>query len=104
MVGPSSFGTPSVAVILVSQGRVDPIPFQMKSDSTGLGKVNQDVRMIESTVSQRRELDSERQQKESEGQRQAREVGPYAISFSILVQTLFQGCGRSARSCRKRNI
>ncbi|KAF5368350.1 hypothetical protein D9758_002377 [Tetrapyrgos nigripes] len=58
---------------LSGDGRVDPIPFQMKSDSTGLGKVNQDVRMIESTVSQRRELDSERQQKESDEQRQARE-------------------------------
>ncbi|KAK7463816.1 hypothetical protein VKT23_007153 [Stygiomarasmius scandens] len=58
---------------LSADGRVDPIPFQMKSDSTGLGKVNQDVRMIESTVSQRRGLDSERQQKESGEQRQARE-------------------------------
>ncbi|KAJ3771557.1 hypothetical protein FB446DRAFT_740058 [Lentinula raphanica] len=55
------------------QGRVDPIPFQMKADSTGLGKVRQDVEMIETTVSQRRELDSERQQKETEDQRRARE-------------------------------
>ncbi|KAF9270447.1 hypothetical protein L218DRAFT_952574 [Marasmius fiardii PR-910] len=54
-------------------GRVDPIPFQMKSDSTGIGKASQDVRMIASTVSQRRELDSERQQKETDEQRQARE-------------------------------
>ncbi|KAL0072172.1 hypothetical protein AAF712_001096 [Marasmius tenuissimus] len=58
---------------LSGDGRVDPIPFQMKSDATGIGKTSQDVRMIESTVSQRRELDSERQQKESEEQRQARE-------------------------------
>ncbi|KAJ3998452.1 hypothetical protein F5050DRAFT_1744527 [Lentinula boryana] len=55
------------------QGRVDPIPFQMKADSTGLGKVRQDVEMIETTVSQRRELDSERQQKETEDQRRSRE-------------------------------
>ncbi|KAJ7139883.1 hypothetical protein C8R44DRAFT_867981 [Mycena epipterygia] len=54
-------------------GRVDPIPFQIKRDSTGLGKLNQDVRMIETTVSQRRELDSERMTKETEDQRRARE-------------------------------
>ncbi|KAJ7107660.1 hypothetical protein C8R43DRAFT_1044918 [Mycena crocata] len=54
-------------------GRVDPIPFQIKRDSTGLGKLNQDVRMIETTVSQRRGLDSERMTKESEDQRRARE-------------------------------
>ncbi|KAG5639316.1 hypothetical protein H0H81_004519 [Sphagnurus paluster] len=55
------------------EGRVDPIPFQIKRDSTGLGKTSQDVRMIETTVSQRRGLDSERQQKETEDQRRARE-------------------------------
>ena len=55
-------------------GRVDPIPFVMKSDLTGLGKTSQDVRMIETTVSQRRELDSERQTRETEEQRKAREV------------------------------
>lgn len=55
-------------------GRVDPIPFQIKADLTGLGKINQDVRMIETTVSQRRGLDSERQHKETEDQRKAREV------------------------------
>lgn len=41
---------------------------------TGLGKLNQDVRMIDSTVSQRRGLDSERHLKETEDQRRAREV------------------------------
>ncbi|KAF5382912.1 hypothetical protein D9757_006323 [Collybiopsis confluens] len=56
-----------------SAGRVDPIPFQMKADSTGLGKSRQDVEMIETTVSQRRELDSERQQKETEEQKRRRE-------------------------------
>ncbi|KAG5648165.1 hypothetical protein DXG03_006119 [Asterophora parasitica] len=54
-------------------GRVDPIPFQIKRDSTGLGKTSQDVRMIETTVSQRRGLDSERLLKETEDQRRARE-------------------------------
>ncbi|KAF8559409.1 hypothetical protein OG21DRAFT_1594814 [Imleria badia] len=58
---------------LSGDGRVDPIPFQIKNDLTGLGKINQDVRMIETTVSQRRELDSERQRKETQDQRKARE-------------------------------
>ncbi|EGN94193.1 hypothetical protein SERLA73DRAFT_163206 [Serpula lacrymans var. lacrymans S7.3] len=58
---------------LSGDGRVDPVPFQIKRDLTGLGKINQDVRMIETTVSQRRELDSERQQKETEEQRRLRE-------------------------------
>ncbi|KAF7339673.1 G-patch-domain Zn-finger DNA-binding protein [Mycena sanguinolenta] len=55
------------------EGRVDPIPFQIKRDSTGLGTWTQDVRMIESTVSQRREMDSEKLAKETEEQRRARE-------------------------------
>jgi hypothetical protein len=46
----------------------------MKNDATGIGKVTRDVEMIETTVSQRRGLDSERQQKETEDQRRAREV------------------------------
>ncbi|KAF8640347.1 hypothetical protein AX17_000019 [Amanita inopinata Kibby_2008] len=58
---------------LSGDGRVDPIPFYVKNDLTGLGKTSQDVRMIETTVAQRRELDSERQQKETEEQRKARE-------------------------------
>lgn len=58
---------------LSGDGRVDPIPFQIKQDLTGLGKTNHDVRMIETTVAQRRGLDSERQQKETESQRRARE-------------------------------
>ena len=62
------------ALTLVYLGRVDPIPFEIKRDMTGLGKTNQDFRMIETTVSQRRGLDSERQQKETEDQRRAREV------------------------------
>lgn len=70
---PSSYTNDSYLTIS-SLGRVEPIPFQIKRDLTGLGKTNQDVRMIETTVSQRRGLDSERQQKETEEQRQAREV------------------------------
>ncbi|KJA25958.1 hypothetical protein HYPSUDRAFT_36804 [Hypholoma sublateritium FD-334 SS-4] len=58
---------------LSGEGRTEPIPFHVKSDLTGLGKTTQDVRMIETTVSQRRGLDSERQQKESEEQRKLRE-------------------------------
>ncbi|KAH9853196.1 hypothetical protein C2E23DRAFT_823624 [Lenzites betulinus] len=58
---------------LSGDGRVDPIPFYVKNDLTGLGKSTQDVRMIETTVSQRRELDSERQIKETEEQRKQRE-------------------------------
>ncbi|KAJ7102171.1 G-patch-domain Zn-finger DNA-binding protein, partial [Mycena belliarum] len=54
-------------------GRVDPVPFQIKRDSTGLGKLSQDVRMIETTVSQRRGMESERMTKETEDQRKARE-------------------------------
>ena len=56
------------------KGRVDPIPFHVKQDMTGLGKYGQDARMIETTVSQRRELASERFLKESEDQRAEREV------------------------------
>ncbi|TFY59504.1 hypothetical protein EVJ58_g5735 [Rhodofomes roseus] len=58
---------------LSGDGRVDPVPFYVKNDLTGLGKTTEDVRMIETTVAQRRELDSERQTKETEEQRRARE-------------------------------
>ncbi|KAI1797686.1 hypothetical protein LXA43DRAFT_1070550 [Ganoderma leucocontextum] len=69
---------------LSGDGRVDPIPFYVKNDLTGLGKASQDVRMIESTVSQRRELDSERQTKETEEQRKQRED---AVARRAAVQT-----------------
>ncbi|KAI0296588.1 hypothetical protein BC826DRAFT_1003781 [Russula brevipes] len=58
---------------LSPDARIDPIPFHVKNDATGLGKTSQDFRMIETTVSQRRELDSERQRNETEEQRKARE-------------------------------
>jgi len=59
---------------LSGDGRVDPIPFSIKNDMTGLGKISQDYEMIESTVAQRRNLDSERMQFETKEQRLAREV------------------------------
>ncbi|KAL5519019.1 hypothetical protein ACEPAH_702 [Sanghuangporus vaninii] len=59
---------------LSGDGRVDPVPFTVKQDSTGLGKATQDFRMIETTVSQRRNLDSERMQFETAEQRQQREA------------------------------
>ncbi|VDB84498.1 unnamed protein product [Peniophora sp. CBMAI 1063] len=55
------------------EGRVDPVPFYVKNDLTGLGKMSQDVEMIESTVSQRRNLDSERHLRETQEQRRERE-------------------------------
>ena len=68
-----------------SLGRVDPVPFYIKNDLTGLGKSNQDVRMIESTVSQRRELDSEKQHKETDEQRKAREASRIFRCSSVYV-------------------
>ncbi|KAG8979860.1 hypothetical protein FRB90_007862, partial [Tulasnella sp. 427] len=56
------------------EGRADPIPFAVKNDSTGIGKAAQDFRMIESTVANRRGLDSERQSKETGEQRANRET------------------------------
>ena len=85
--------------------RVDPIPFHIKNDATGLGKTSQDFRMIETTVSQRRELDSERQRNETEEQRKAREVSINDTFFLLLV-TLFYFAGRrrSSRRSSDRNI
>jgi hypothetical protein len=65
--------------------RIDPIPFHIKNDGTGLGKTSQDFRMIETTVSQRRELDSERQRNETEEQRKAREVRDSHLFHTWLV-------------------
>ncbi|KAI5898665.1 uncharacterized protein SCHCODRAFT_01205988 [Schizophyllum commune H4-8] len=58
---------------LQEDGEVDPIPFNLKQDLTGVGKISQDVRMIETTVSQRRELTSERMRKETVEERESRE-------------------------------
>lgn len=48
----------------------------------GLGKASQDFRVIEETVSQRRNLDSERMQFETAAQRQQREASPIPLSFT----------------------
>ena len=66
----------------MASGRTEPVPFYVKSDLTGLGKVNQDSEMIETTVSQRRGMDSERQQRESEEQRKLREVSIFPFHHS----------------------
>ena len=58
----------------IRKARTEPIPFIVKQDALGLGKTAQDFRIIESTVSQRRDMDSERQIKETDEQRRAREV------------------------------
>ena len=55
-------------------GRADPVPFEIKNDSLGLGKASLDRTVIEATVSQRRDLDSERLLRETEEQRRTREV------------------------------
>lgn len=75
--------------IYVRAGRVEPVPFHIKSDLTGLGKSSQDERMIESTVSQRRVLDSERQRKETEDQRMAREVGQISLEYNTRLMPHF---------------
>ncbi|KZW01928.1 hypothetical protein EXIGLDRAFT_744417 [Exidia glandulosa HHB12029] len=59
---------------LSDDARVDPVPFILKTDSTGIGKAAMDARVIEATVAQRRDLNSERLLKESEDQRKTREV------------------------------
>ena len=93
------------------EGRVDPVPFYVKNDLTGLGKTNQDVRMsmyiiyspahtcvysctVETTVAQRRELDSERQTKETEEQRRAREVCDL-LGHPMAALKAFVGCSRT---------
>ncbi|EIN13580.1 hypothetical protein PUNSTDRAFT_41116 [Punctularia strigosozonata HHB-11173 SS5] len=58
---------------LSGDGRTDPVPFAMKADTSGVGKLSQDLRRIEETVAQRRALDAERQQNETLEQRKARE-------------------------------
>ncbi|KAG8778461.1 hypothetical protein FRC15_010786 [Serendipita sp. 397] len=54
-------------------GRPDPIPFTVKNDQMGLGKANLDFAMIDATVAQRRDLESERQTRETEEARKIRE-------------------------------
>lgn len=54
-------------------GRPEPIPFAIKNERLGLGKASLDTAMIDATVSQRRDLESERQIRETEEQRQVRQ-------------------------------
>ncbi|KXN84778.1 G patch domain-containing protein 8, partial [Leucoagaricus sp. SymC.cos] len=58
---------------LSGDGRVDPIPFEIKSDTFGIGRMAQETQMATEAVSARRGLDSERQVQETEEQRRARE-------------------------------
>jgi hypothetical protein len=51
----------------------------------GLGKASLDTAMIDATVSQRRDLESERQTRETEEQRQSREVISFAF-FDMMNQ------------------
>ncbi len=60
--------------LMMFSGRANPIPFEVKNDSLGLGKASLDRTVIEATVSQRRDLDSERLLRETEEQRRTREV------------------------------
>lgn len=83
--------------------RVDPIPFVLKSDSTGLGKAAMDARIIEATVAQRRDLHSERLMKESEEQRKKREVSHIhrLVSISLMHATpTGQCCSEADRQNR----
>ncbi|SRR6266702_2158008 len=85
----------------VRVARVDPIPFHVKNDATGLGKTSQDFRMIETTVSQRRELDSERQRNETEEQRKAREVSIIDTSSYYLSRIILSYSAGKRRSSRR---
>ena len=78
---PSHFNLSSFSLI----GRIEPVGFVVKNDQTGLGKSNQDFRMIETTVSQRRFLDSERMRNETEEQRKARQVSPSSFRVILII-------------------
>ncbi|KAF5356335.1 hypothetical protein D9756_004252 [Leucocoprinus leucothites] len=58
---------------LSGDGRVDPIPFEIKQDTLGIGRATQEGTMAAEAVSTRRFLDSERQIQETEEQRRVRE-------------------------------
>ncbi|KAG8820414.1 hypothetical protein FRC17_010161, partial [Serendipita sp. 399] len=71
-------------------GRPDPIPFAVKNDQMGLGKANLDFAMIDATVSQRRDLESERQTRETDEARKIREdtVAKQAAIHTEITNTL----------------
>ncbi|KZO99766.1 hypothetical protein CALVIDRAFT_561093 [Calocera viscosa TUFC12733] len=54
-------------------GRKEPVPFVMKSDSLGLGKLTQELRIAQTTVERRREMESERLLRETAAEREVRE-------------------------------
>lgn len=62
---------------------MDPIPFSLKSDVTGVGKTTQDVQMVETTVAQRRELESERMSRETAEQRRIRLVSSLLVTITV---------------------
>jgi Wiskott-Aldrich syndrome protein len=64
-------------------GRPDPIPFSVKNDQMGLGKASLDFAMIDATVGQRRDLESERQTRETEEQKITREVPTMQLNMII---------------------
>ena len=94
----SSFGSFALSDQKLCAGRVDPVPFHIKNDLTGLGKTTQDFRMIETTVAQRRVLDSERQRKETDDQRKAREV--HMALFDWILSLTWNLGRRGPASCR----
>lgn len=57
----------------MSIGRTDPIRINLKQDSLGVGKAEQDQEYIESSASKRKALDSEKQLEETTEERQLRE-------------------------------
>ncbi|KAI8339948.1 hypothetical protein BC941DRAFT_318413, partial [Chlamydoabsidia padenii] len=57
----------------LGQGRTDPIRIDLKQDSLGIGKAEQDQEYIESSASKRKALDSEKQLGETTVERQQRE-------------------------------
>ncbi|CEH12981.1 hypothetical protein CBOM_00929 [Ceraceosorus bombacis] len=59
---------------ITGQGRVEPVPISEKrgSDLTGIGKMSLDLRNVDASVAQRREMASERMGRETEEQRSRR--------------------------------
>ncbi|PWN45935.1 hypothetical protein IE81DRAFT_363759 [Ceraceosorus guamensis] len=59
---------------ITGQGRVEPVPISEKrgSDLTGIGKMSLDLRTVDASVAQRREMASERMGRETEEERSRR--------------------------------
>ncbi|CAG7848045.1 SubName: Full=Related to G-patch-domain Zn-finger DNA-binding protein-Laccaria bicolor {ECO:0000313/EMBL:CCA71816.1} [Serendipita indica DSM 11827] len=69
-------------------GRPDPIPFSLKNDTSGLGKTRMDFEMIDATVGQRRDLESERQTRETDEEKRTREE---SVARQAAIQTEITG-------------